>query len=165
MLVLNRMLTHFDEMWTYFRVPEAYCARLWTRWTKGNCQETNESLHYSFQVLHLISTSIKVFLCGTLKAYTSLSPQYFLSLHFSSTYAGTLTVTAGNRTLPQFGWQPRGFSWQGPASVTGLAPVTGLFKFVFGVTEIPTTCTPPYFSYALVLASSGKKNALCGLAH
>lgn len=34
------------------------------------------------------------------------------------------------------------FSWQGPASVTGLAPVTALFKCVFGVTEIPTTCTP-----------------------
>lgn len=51
-------------------------------------------------------------------------------------------VTAGNRTLPVFEWQPWGFSWQGPGSVTGANPVTGLFKFVFGVTEISTTWTP-----------------------
>lgn len=51
-------------------------------------------------------------------------------------------VPAGNRTLPQFDWQPWGFSWQGPASVTGANPVTGLFKFVFAVTEISTTWTP-----------------------
>lgn len=51
-------------------------------------------------------------------------------------------VTAGNRTLAPFDWQPWGFSWQSPASVTGANPVTGLFKCVFGVTEISTTWTP-----------------------
>lgn len=140
MLLLNRMLTHFDEMWTYF--PEAWgfvCAIM------NKMNQTQLSGKKLIPALFLPGITFdkylnKGFLCGSLRAYTSLYPQYFLSLHFS--YARVLAVTAGNRTLPHLGRQPWRFSWQGPASVTGLAPVTALFKCVFGVTEIPTTCTP-----------------------
>lgn len=74
--------------------------------------------------------------------------------------------TADNRTLPL----TLDCSHQGSAGLAyhwsrGLPLSQTFFKYIFGVTEIPTTYTPPYFNYALVLSSSGKKNALCGLAY
>lgn len=93
----------------------------------------------------LVSFTIKVFLCGALRAYTSLPLQYFLSLHFSFAYVHMLSVKAGNRTLPHLGQKPQGFNWQSSTPVTGLAPVTVLFICVYGVTEIPATCNPPIF--------------------
>lgn len=85
---------------------------------------------------------IKVFLYGLPRAHTSLPLQYFLSLHYSSAYTYMLTVTTGNGPLLHLGRPPPGFSWQGSAPVTGLAPAAGLFKYAFSVTEIPATCNP-----------------------
>lgn len=98
-----------------------------------------------------------------LKAHTSLSPQYFLSLHFTFTYARMLSVTAGN---------PAPSPWTAAMRVQlaelcdghRVGPYDQSFKNVFSVTEIPATCNPQYFNYALVLANS-EKNALCGRAY
>lgn len=141
MLVLNGMLTHFRWNVNIFREARGLVCTIMNK-----MNQTQLSGNKLIPALFLPGITFDKYLNKSFPVWYAESlhipvPKYFLSLHFSSTYTRLLAVTAGNRTLPHLGRQPWGFSWQGPALVTGLAPVTGLFKNVFGVTEIPTTCT------------------------
>lgn len=80
-----------------------------------------------FQVL---SASVKVFLCVVRWELTHPCPPSTFSVYISHPHTPTYSRSqqaAGSRTLPHLGRRPWRFSWQGPALVTGLAPVTGLF--------------------------------------
>lgn len=122
--------------------PEAFCARLWIWWSKHSFQEINESLYYYCQVLHLLSATVKVFRVVRW-AFTHPCPPSTFSVCISHPHAlaysqsqqatglslaldGSHEGSAGRALRWSQGWP----LWQ------------AFFKCVFGVTEIPATCTP-----------------------
>lgn len=158
MLVLNAAPTQFNEMWTCFPKPEA-------RWPKHNSLEINESLYYYSQVLHLESATVEVFRVVRWAFAHPCPPSTFsVCISHPHTLAYSQSQQATGPSLSLDG-SHEGSAGRALRRSQGWPLWRAFFKYVFGVTEIPTTCTPPYFSYALVLASSGKKNAPCGLAH